>query len=997
MTQPTRIAVARTLWAKSPKKNADGSQGAKLLVLNHCLDVAACAAVILQREPERTRQLFMADLGLPEDQALPWLLVLIALHDLGKASPAFQVLWKEGEEEVHSMLQSAFKGLDEPYTPHGVVTESRLPILLEGLDWDSGLAEAVSEAVGCHHGFRVSRSEVRDITNAQLGDARWGQVRKFIFDLILKATGANPNTRPTVTELSPAAFMRLAGLTSFADWLGSSFALPIQMDDSAYDDPAAYFEKAKELAEKTVDAIHWPKYSPLRQPLPPMSEVFDYLVEDDKSFQPRPLQSTLESLLIDVKEPTLVIVEAPMGEGKTEAALYGYLQLQNALQHRGLYIALPTQATGNAMYKRFREFLGKQGRKSPPDLQLAHGGTLLDKEFQEQIRKTMLSHQSNTENDPAEQNADKTQDYGVRAEEWFSQRKRALLSEYGVGTIDQALLGILGVAHQFVRLWGLGNRVIVLDEVHAYDTYTSELIAAFVSWMRALGSSVIIMSATLPKQSRQNLLDAWGVKPDEAPVYPRLTVAQAGQKVKSVSIPDTNEEGQSSREKQEVQLKSLGSSAEDVAHKAVDLIQDGGCVAIIVNTVGRAQDVQKAVMSLLAQRNISVQTCTQKYKRGPKRVGVLLYHARYPADERKAREDKVLQCLGKPSYLEKLSKDLKKKVERPERYILIATQVAEQSLDFDADVMITDLAPIDLILQRAGRLHRHKRDLETRHSHQQPVLYVSGLNEWPKESMAEEYWDRVYAPALLYKTWHILQNKPGFILPDDLDHLVQTVYAPEYDSSQLESEQIEELKKAEKALMGKEDCDESKGVNAHIGLPDMNEFWQRPLNKKKEPDTESVNDDTAKVSASDDSKEEFPTTRLGEQGLRIVPVTKKDGVWIVCSLPEFMWQKDKEIGKPRWKDLETRFSTLVKDKEGQEYGTEIYRRSLSVSRWEVVKFAERVWGKQMCSLGSQEKKKGWKAHPLLRNVIPVYFENGLAEIEDLVIKLDEELGLVFDK
>lgn len=957
---PPLARAAASLWAKSPRKNADGSPGALVPVLNHLLDVAACAAEILALEPERTRRAMAADLGLSEAQGLPWVLLLVAAHDLGKASPAFQVLWEEGRLRVDAAL--ACPPPHEDPSPHGLVTQVTLPpLLVGGLGWSPALARGVADAVGCHHGFRASHEQLR-LASAQLGDGHWGKVRAKLLELCAQALGADPQLTPPVAELSPAGFMRLAGLTSFADWLGSSFAAPEQTEYRAHHDPAGYYAGAREKARQTLQDMHWPAFAPLRGALPTIAEVFGYLSEP-APFRPRPLQQGLARELASVSRPTLCVVEAPMGEGKTEAALYAYLQLQAALHHRGLYVALPTQATGNAMYTRLAEFLERQGRQRPPSLQLAHGGTLLSRPFQERLERTRAAHLApapNREEDAAQ---------AVRAEAWFGQRKRALLDEYGVGTVDQALLGVLGVSHQFVRLWGLGNRVVVLDEVHAYDTYTSELIAALVGWLRALDSSVVLMSATLPQRSREQLLAAWGADSvdDGAVGYPRLTVAEVGEQVRTVSIPA----GESSRPEQSIAVQPLGSAAAEVAARAAELVADGGNVAVIVNTVKRAQEVQRLVVEQLRARRLVAQTCTDLPPRAERewpRVGVLLYHARYPAEERLLREERVLRYLGK-------------KGERPERFVLIATQVAEQSLDFDADVMISDLAPADLLLQRAGRLHRHAHNAGRRGGHEQAALHVAGLDGWPREAAQAESWDRVYHPALLYRSWAALRELRdrggGLTLPGDLDPLVQRVYAETFHSPLLSGEQAAELLQAEGNLEGERAKLGGLGGSAHIGHPA--EFWGKMIRSVRGKDDHDATDD-----------DEFLGTRLGEQGLRIVPVFRDhDGAWSVCPLPERLQSGKSERIVPC-------FATLPQT--DNERALRIYRRSLNVADHQVRRHAHERWGQQREPLGSAQKRQGWAAHPLLRDAVPVCFEGGRAVItERLTLLLHPELGLVYER
>ena len=199
-----------------------------------------------------------------------------------------------------------------------------------------------------------------------------------------------------------------------------------------------------------------------------------------------------------------------MGEGKTEAAFFAHLELQRRFGHRGLYVALPTKATGNAMFKRTLKFLRSQGTDRKLDLQLLHGAKLLNDTYQN-LRLSGI-------HDPATGGE-------VRAGEWFTNKKRALLSEYGVGTVDQALLPILPVRHNFVRLWGLANRVVVFDEIHAYDAYTGTLLVHLLRWLLALGSSVVLLSATLPPSIRRKLAEIVDADlPEQEVEYPRLSV-----------------------------------------------------------------------------------------------------------------------------------------------------------------------------------------------------------------------------------------------------------------------------------------------------------------------------------------------------------------------------------------------------------------------------------------------------------------------------------------
>ncbi|PKN31350.1 MAG: CRISPR-associated helicase Cas3', partial [Deltaproteobacteria bacterium HGW-Deltaproteobacteria-20] len=359
-------------------------------------------------------------------------------------------------------------------------------------------------------------------------------------------------------------------------------------------------------ATRALDAIGWAKRTPLATSSRTFHEVF--------GFAPRPLQQATADALTSLSKPAILLVEAPMGEGKTEAAYYAHLELQRRFGHRGLYIALPTKATGNAMFRRTLRFLKSQGCERPLDLQLLHGGTLLNDDFQ-RLKPTGI-HDPQSPGD-------------VRAGEWFTHKKRALLSEYGVGTVDQALLTILPVRHQFVRLWGLANRVIVFDEVHAYDAYTGTLLLHLLGWLLALGSSVVLLSATLPPAFRRKLAElTQAAMPEADACYPRLSVYTQGQNVtQSAFAADPERQLQIAIQPVAAELPAL--------REALDSqLIEGGYALALVNTVQRAQSLYRLYPDgepvLAGGQPIG--------KRLADGAEVYLFHARFPADRRQQRE-----------------------------------------------------------------------------------------------------------------------------------------------------------------------------------------------------------------------------------------------------------------------------------------------------------------------------------------------------------------------
>lgn len=969
------------LWAKSapndggytPEQTAEQTKATYLPLITHLLDVAACAWEILAREPERSRQLFARDFGLSHDpdQALRWVAALVGLHDLGKASPAFQCMWQIPAQFLPD--KSEYLSVQQvKYVPHGAISQSALNRILKcKTTCNRSATLSLAQAVACHHGnFIKGLKPNKEQDGSNSSNRIWEQVREELFSSIVNAIKIRDTKSLALFGFSSSAFMRLAGLTSFSDWIGSSFSIPDVIDPLARENPAAYFDKARGKARKKLDEIGWTPREPLQKRVQSPAEMFHYI----KNFEPRALQTQLAQTLIDVENahqntqdilrdsgksddssgealnPMLILIEAPMGEGKTEAGFHASTWLQSKVGHRGLYIALPTQATGNAMYTRFSEFLRKvqKDREIIPDLQLLHGGALLKEEYQTSIKYTKNHHKNRRIEDNLEK-LDKKED--IRAEAWFTHRKRANLSEYGVGTVDQALLGVLNTPHQFVRLWGLGNRVVLLDEIHAYDTYTGTLINVLIAWLKALGSSVIIMSATFPEHKRRELLEAWSntdtnqenqqailSELSELSDYPRFTLVSGDGSIHSHSI-------SSSREQDPITIREMGFEVSELANKALELVKQGGCVAVIVNTVQRAQDIFQAIREIYTEK---ISTVLSERGNLDDDLFLLLFHARYPADQRQKHEESVLKYLGKQDgKKEQIASEITRENFRPRHAIMISTQVAEQSLDFDVDVMITDLAPVDLILQRAGRLHRHKDNEKRRYAHTKPILWVAGLSEWPKEAMSSDgaKWKYIYSPYVMYRTWLALEDGQKIDLPQGLDDLVQKVYGAE-DWYTLTEDQKNEVIDSEKSYNIKDKNERIEADDINVIKPD-----KLPLD---------INLDC--------SEDRDALTRLGTENIKIVPVYRTDSLYLCPKTRQVACLHD---GYLRFEDAKV-----------------IFQRSIRVSRYELVQEA----GQKLDDI----ELKAWRRNRLTYDCIPLILDEDGRSEAFLNIYLDDELGLVYN-
>lgn len=707
---------------------ADGELPPYHPLVCHMADVAAVALAMWDLVlPASSRSMLSRGLGVPEDEARVWVGFLAGAHDFGKATRPFQA-----KDTAGHGARLAGSGLDartrRPDPGHGRVTAALLPeYLARELHVERRLAATLAVVTGGHHGiFPVVDREGSLVSLDEEDPAThtaWATARLELFGSLRRLLGV----KGTPDGVMPAAAsMLLAGLISISDWVGSiADEGYFKWDPGGARDLDNYFDRVMRLARDIMRRDRW--LDPLPKHLPAgFATMF--------GLEPRPLQEAAERLAENLPSPGLVVIEAPMGEGKTEAALY-LARHWSAAGARGMYIGLPTQATANQMHSRVSKFLSDNVGGDAVNLVLAHGRAWLqDPAFPRAV-------------DGADGQAT------VAAGEWFLPKKRSLLAPFGVGTIDQSLMAVLQVRHMFVRLFGLAGKPVVIDEVHAYDTYMTGLLERLLEWLAALGSPVVLLSATLPRSRRQRLAEAYvrglpgpGSPPSGPPdtPYPRVTLA-------GVSGIDAESFPASPQLSRVLQIHQMNEADGDLADRLPELLADGGCAAVICNTVGRAQDVYRLLAAVFAPG---------------KELG--LFHSRFLAKDRAAVETACLGRFGPPADPE---------VRRPTRYVLVATQVMEQSLDVDFDVMVSDLAPVDLLLQRSGRLQRHQRDGRkggpaTLHI-RWPNLGVDGLPQLDRGSSA------VYDPHILLRTWWALKDQSVIHIPDDVEGLVDTVYEEE--------------------------------------------------------------------------------------------------------------------------------------------------------------------------------------------------------------------------
>lgn len=725
------------LWAKADKRTSELHR-----LIYHMIDVGMVTQVLWERVLGADLKARIATwLKLEQPNAGRLIAFWASLHDLGKASPAFQDhqnVTQSLREKIHAELAKA----QLPVKDRGKVDHARHEListwslikegwLVSHTQLNGELAKLVAQMLGGHHGAWPAGDVANDpiaIKTDDKGSELWREMRRLLVESMSVVFQPPPLLEFAQNTLEDNVMLSLvSGVVSLADWLGSD------EENFAYEEEfvelSEYADRAHKMAEQALTRAEWESA--------PLAAAFDF--QTAFNFSPNAAQVATMNALKDAVLPSLAIIEAPMGSGKTEAALSVYASWAQKMGQAQLYVAMPTTATSNQMWGRVDEMLGKQhGANTHP--MLVHSQALL--------RQSDPVH---TAEDSVEE-ADKNQkgDY-VASQTWFLPRKRSLLVPFGVGTVDQALMSVLQTKHFFVRLLGLAGKVVIFDEVHAYDAYMNTLFCRLLQWLRQVGASVIVLSATLPEKARSQLLAAWGAPELPAARYPRLTWANAD-----------------SRQAQAIELQpppkrtlSYGWIRRDVSaiiQKLKDELRDGGCAAVICNTVTRAQEVYDAVSNDAELKRIDADNR-------------ILFHARFPLAWREGIEQRVLAKFGPNPTDKKLPNP-----DRPKIAIVIATQVIEQSLDLDFDVMISDHAPADLLLQRAGRLHRHA--VNTAMRKHADMLWIAEHEERDGIPIFARGDVFVYDEYVLLRSWVALKQRAvqQVVLPEDVSALIEQVY-----------------------------------------------------------------------------------------------------------------------------------------------------------------------------------------------------------------------------
>jgi len=758
-------AQARSLWAKT---GAGEKRDLWSPLYVHMGD-SACIARKLWDEwiPESVRRQISSFVDGDDAAASALLSWLSGVHDIGKATPGFQYKVTGRAELVEEMgLGVPSRHMMNHPFPHAYMGEVILEDWFDNRGWD--YSWTYGSVVGAHHGAPPSDDDVFDnikrapVPDEVLGDQAWQSVQLELLGWMFELTMMD-EYEGSLKECSlpQSTQVLISALVIMSDWLASNSDLfPL----------VSHLDSAEELcrrADRAWSTLALPSaWHPLHVNYNEEELFHSRFDELPESAALRPAQLEALHAAAGMEGPGLLIIEAPMGNGKTEASLLCAEVMAAKNGDGGIAYLLPTMATSNAMFGRVEGWLehvpDARGR-STQSMQLLHSKAALNGDFSK-LRTwgdTWMGDNSSARTDE-----------DVIAHQWFGGRKRGLLSSFVVGTVDQLLMAALKVKHVQLRHLGLAGKVVIIDEVHAYDAYMSVYLDRVLTWLGTYGVPTILLSATLPANRRNELMRAYRGR-DKKPTgrmsrrkdIPEAPREEAGSPayplITAVTRADSLNEGMyractDSTAGTDIIVQRLEDDDDTLVARLEELLSDGGCACVLRDTVSRAQHTFEQLKQVFGSNFVK------------------LFHSRFIAVDRMANDAELLRLLGPDS------------IERPDKLIVVGTQVIEQSLDIDFDVMVTDLAPVDLLLQRMGRLHRHQRgkgQLGRPKKLRQARCYITGVKDWEDEppSIADGV-DKVYPRALLWRSILALRTRAdgGEVvvnLPHDIARLVELEYS----------------------------------------------------------------------------------------------------------------------------------------------------------------------------------------------------------------------------
>ncbi|MEU3521362.1 CRISPR-associated endonuclease Cas3'' [Streptomyces sp. NPDC006654] len=778
----------------------------------HLLDTAAVFGALWDALlDDGARAGIAAGLGLSVGDARAVLSLWAGLHDLGKITPVFQAqvpaAFGPVADDGAYVAAAGAEGLRGFRHEQG--THWSLVSLLAEIGYPVGrspagsLAHQVAQWLGGHHGCFADVVPLRQAAaatryQAGLGEGSWQEQRRAHLLELRRVVGG---AAVPAGELSAVAGVRLYGLVVLADWLVSDVGwirrlLPGRDWSGRPGELDEHFARAVEAAPGVVRAARLGRAGFPQAPGPAFGDLFP--------FAPNALQQDVAEALPEAvaeEGSGLVVVTAPTGDGKTEAALFAAAVMGRASGARGLYFALPTMATADAMFSRVGAFAERvlTGERA---LLLMHGAAWLS---------TAMDRAPAASAEPADRwllapltvaappgttapfgtaGREKDAPFGdgfstaaataLEADAWLRHNRRGFAAPLGAGTIDQVLAGVLPLRYNVLRLFGLADKVLIVDEAHAYGPWMQTLMVRLLEWLGALRAPVVLLSATLTGRTVSALVDAYRrgagfTEPSRiSPAYPGWLFAGAH----TGTVAEVRAVGTARPRTLDLSVRRVAWDVKDAGgppraggrrsalrEVLAPVATQGGTALVCCTTVAEAQrtfrDLKQAFPDLARSEG-----------------GIRLLHSRYPGLLRQEITAACEAAYGKPGP------DLPTG-SRPAS-VLVATQIVEQSLDFDFDLVVSDLAPLALLLQRAGRGRRHARGARGRPAwaaaEDRPALVVLEPVNAAGTTNPPRSWGDVYDHGLLLRTAALLQNKTasGIAVPGDVQDLVDAVYAEDF-------------------------------------------------------------------------------------------------------------------------------------------------------------------------------------------------------------------------
>lgn len=650
---------------------------------------------------------FIKATGLDEDTFRKVCVFVAAVHDIGKETPEFQ-----------QKIAFSLRGLKERLLTLGLDIDVRKDgdnyyhAFISGaiLKHIFGIEETVCEVVAAHHGAPREKS------------MRWSRPFKFFTE---KTCGKNYEFEPLWEEtvryaefvsgigrnelpkLSLGAQILLTGLLILADWVSSN-ELYFPLDEPW----KAMYENDADRPKRGYEA------SGIKRGWYPQTFMYDdELFRDRFGFAPNSLQKAAGAAVNAGAK--FMIIEGIMGSGKTEAAFMCSEVMASNSASGGFYIGLPTMATSNGLFPRMLKWASEASCHLPVTAGLSHGGALFNEEY-----KALMVNAGENEPD------------NISVNQWMTGRHRKIMSDFVDGTIDQALYMALNRKYFMMLHSQIAGKAVVFDEIHSYDAYTNGYIYTTLAYLGLYGCPTTLLSATLTEKKKEEFIRAYtGDRNLEIPksrVYPCITWWD-GEKIHVDAIMDVN------AKPKKIHIQKTDVS--EIANTLKDKLSDGGCAGIIRNTVKSAIATYR-----LMKENM------QDYR-------IFLLHSRFLDDDRNARENEIIRLVGKNSTKEDRN-----------RLIIVGTQVLEQSLDLDFDILFTDLCPMDLLFQRTGRKGRHERERPEKLTDAEVYIITGkggrvGGNGLPYENY------------ILNRTADVIEETGGVITtPDDVKQMIEKTY-----------------------------------------------------------------------------------------------------------------------------------------------------------------------------------------------------------------------------